>query len=211
MLSTIIRFDHISKVISRDLEVDDSYKFKELKIKNTAGRFDFMDVPFRDIDMYYYDRKLPVEVVAYDTVEKFTGVTIDGNSIHCRVYQSSLSDVFEVFREIGFKEQNRTEQSLNNHLWDISGTLDKSKVYFEVEAAENISTLPINWGGYNCPCFLVKDVYSTFERLKDKRNVKVSSIDSLLVNNRALDVGFMGILGFELAFEFISIRRNSRR
>lgn len=209
MPSGIVRFDHISKVVSRNIEVDDSYKFKELRIKNTAGRFGFMDVPFTDIDMYFYDRKLPVEVVAYDAVKKFSDVAIEGDRIHCRVDRRSLSDVFDVFTEIGFK--NRTTHNLEHYLWDISGTLDKSRTYFELEAVENINTLPINWGGYNCPCFLVKDVRSIFEKQKDKRNVKVSSIDFLSVNNRTLDVGFMSVGGFELAFEFISIRRNPRR
>lgn len=93
----------------------------------------------------------------------------------------------------------------------ISGTLDKSRTYLEIKERDGISTLPINWGGYNCPCFLVKDVGSLFKKVEGNGSIKVSSIAPLFVNERSLDVGFMSVFGFELAFEFISLRKNSER
>lgn len=38
-----------------------------------------------------------------------------------------------------------------------------------------------------------------------------SSIDFLSVNNRNLDIGFIKVLGFELAFEFISTHKESEK
>lgn len=146
MSSNIIRFDHISRVVSRDVNVDSSYKFREMQIKNTQGRFGFMDTPFQDIDMYFYDRTFPVEVVAYDRVEKFTDIRVKDDRICCKVGKDVCADVSEAFKIIGFKEQTPL-------LWNISGTLDRSKVYLELETVENTDTLPINWGGGKLPLF----------------------------------------------------------
>lgn len=54
---------------------------------------------------------------------------------------------------------------------------------------------------------MMKSVKALFEKLSNVGYVQVSEIDELLVNNKAIDVGFLGIRGFQLAFEFISPHR----
>ena len=47
----ILRFDHISSVVKKNDFVPSGYKFREIGIKNTRGRFMFMSYGFYDISL----------------------------------------------------------------------------------------------------------------------------------------------------------------
>lgn len=201
MGSSIIRFDHISKVMPRKgLKVAGNYKFCELGIKNTAGRYLFMDEAFSDIDMYFYDGMFPVEAVLYDYVIKESDVKLADNVIICRGDAEYINSIEKVFCIIGFKQRDK-------FLWNISGGLDKQDIYIKILIDCNVQIMPINWGGWNCPCFMVKSVDKLFKQVDYLNEVTISDINQLVVNGRYLDVGFLAVKGFELVFEFISLNR----
>lgn len=159
-----------------------------------------MDGNYNDIDMYYYDQDFPVEVVLYDIVENRSDVWLEDNVICCKGQISMIDEIEDAFSRIGFHKED-------NLIWNIKGTLDRRNVFIRIIPQKEVITIPINWGGYNCPCFMMKSVKALFEKLSDVGYVQVSEIDELLVNNKAIDVGFLGIRGFQLAFEFISPHR----
>lgn len=203
MSNKIIRFDHISYVSSRSEYVpEEGYKFSEIKKDNTKGRYLFMDTPFPDIDMYFYDRSMPVEAVIYDKVTGFSDVKVTDNIIECKIDAKRKSEIDRFFCKLGFKPEEDK--------WLISGTLDKNKNYLKYTCVDECKTIPINHKGYNCPCFLVISVKDLFSDMRSLDGVFVSEVNPLLINGRNLDIGFMKIEGFELAFEFISISRQNR-
>lgn len=83
-------------------------------------------------------------------------------------------------------------------------------IYLKLELAEGIKIMPINWGGWNCPCFLVKSVLNLFKNLRNEYSIVVSEVNQLNVNGKLLDIGFLKIKGLEKVFEFISLHRDKR-
>ena len=202
---SILRFDHISKVVKKNGFVPDGYKFMEKNIKNTNGRFMFMSHDFYDINMYYYpmgdeNTTIPVEIVAYDNLKSKSNVEVFESGFTCKVDRHKVDKVINAFSMIGLK-------SKDDWNWELSGSLDKNRAIMKLIPIEEIHSIPIDSEGYNCPCFLVKNTSELFENMEDISSVNVSSVDMLKVNGRDLDVGFMAIDGFELVFEFISLHR----
>ena len=204
--NTILRFDHISKVCSRSDYIDDgAYKFSEIGIENTIGRFAFMDFKEKNIDMYFYENDFPVEIVLYDQITGYSQIRVEENMVVCKADIIKINLIKNVFYLLGF------EPSIEDELkWKISGMFNSKVIYLRLELVENIETIPINWGGWNCPCFLVKSVSSLFEKLRNEYGIVLSEVNQLSVNGKCLDIGFLKIKGLEMSFEFISLHKDKR-
>lgn len=197
MKAQLIRFDHISYVDSRSAyKPEEGYKFSEIGSVNTQGRFPYMDIDEATIDMYFYDKDVPVEVVLYDEMTGQSDIELKDNVILCHGDIKSKEEICEVMTLIGAREKEGC--------FDISGLTNRNKIYMDISWKDNVSVLPINWKGWNCPCFLVVSVAKLWESLREKNNVSLSEINQLPVNGKLLDVGFMSVAGLNMAMEFIS-------
>lgn len=201
----ILRFDHISRVLEKGTGIiEKGYKFYEKSLKNTNGRFLFMDKPFQNIDIYFFDRDFPIEIVLYDDIKNFSNIQIKGNHIICAAEKSELNNISKIFQRIGFVQCEDEKQ------WNITGPLNKNRdICLTLKTDDKVDIMPINWGGYNCPCFIVKSVDKFFRELRVYEGVILSEVNNLTVNKQNLRVGFLGLRGFQVVFEFISpIKKN---
>lgn len=202
----ILRFDHITKVVGKGTDiVEKGYKFYEKNLKNTNGRFLFMDEPFQNIDACFFDSDLPIEIVLYDYIKNISNIKMEGHNIICGVEKSELQNVSNLFYDIGFVQFEGAQK------WNITGPLNKNRdIYLSLKIDDKVDIMPINWGGYNCPCFIVKSVDRFFWEMGGHDGVILSEVNDLTINKQNLRVGFLGMKGFQLVFEFISpIRKNA--
>lgn len=199
----IIKFDHFTYVFQRNTYVDyDDSKilFKENSLINPPGKKAFMHVDQHDSDVIFIDDDIPVEYVGYNELSDESDMYIKDGRLFAK-YDPDYSGIIEevLSERMGFG----ITKNKKNYEVNLKGVFDKADRYLVLESSPYDEKTYLDSGGWQCPCVLVDSVRKLFSNITDLSGC-TTTLDTLKVNNRDLEIGFFRMNGLQPIIEFIS-------
>lgn len=202
----IIKFDHITFIAERKekeaiLKKLEKPLFSELSLKNLESKKKLMRNPQNDHDLYFFDAGYPTEYIFYDIVEKHGAIELKNNVIYGKYTNYNIA---KKYLEGIFGD--RITVNNGTIVCNMRGVLDKQDYFLVLEKTGEDNIVPyVDDGGFGVIALLMNNKYS-----KAPEDGICTKYESLVVNNKELELCFTRTPSVNIIFEMIKISQRGR-